>query len=64
MEPIKINLTTPVNGRKTVNIVDMIEKKVGIKITCLERNNIKRKFSWFDFNFNEVLSKFKNGRGK
>ena len=27
MEPIKINLTTPVNGRKTVNIVDMIEKK-------------------------------------
>ena len=27
MEPIKINLTTPVNGRKTDNIVDMIEKK-------------------------------------
>ena len=27
MEPIKIKLTTAVNGRKTVNIVDMREKK-------------------------------------
>ena len=27
MEPIKINLATPVTGQKEVKIVDMIEKK-------------------------------------
>ena len=45
-------------------IIDMIERQLEIKFSLKERNDIIKKFNWFEVNFYEVFVKYKKCRSK